>query len=420
MTMNVHPGPGRYAITNTKVFDGEVLIDADTVICVDGVIEDVGHAPPPPDATVIDGRGGTLLPGLIDAHVHPDDQGLRQSALFGVTTVVEMGGAPRSREDRARIADDDELADIRSAGVPLTAMCGHPNELLVSVDELLGPDGRCHPEVARMPGLENPDDLPEFIAQRVREGSDFIKLLAEEGTVLDAPGLPELSESVFAAAVREAHGHDKLVVAHALTYDATLEMLRVGVDGLTHVFLDRPPTADIIDAIARAGVFVIPCLVLNRSITGTTGEDLATDHRVSSRLGDAWLRGLRSSFGTYPDGDFTWSLQTVEALHRAGVPILSGTDTSGPDEQYGGLAQGASLHHELQLLVQAGLSTIEALRAATSLPARLFGLQDRGVIRPGARADLLLVDGDPTTNIADTLATRAVWRRGVMTTPLRA
>ena len=418
--MDVHPVSGRYAITNAKVFDGEVLIDADTVICAGGVISDVGHAPVPPDATVIDGRGGTLLPGLIDTHVHPDDQGLRQSATFGVTTVVEMGGAPRSQEDRARIAADDELADICSAGVPLTAVCGHPNELLVSIDELLGPDGRCHPEAARMPGLENPDDLSEFIAQRVREGSDFIKLLAEEGTVLGAPGLPELSESVFAAAVREAHGHDKLVVAHALTYDAALRMLRVGVDGLTHIFLDRPPTDEIIDMIANLDVFVIPCLVLNRSITGTTGEELAADQRVSSRLDKAWLRALRSSFSTYSDGDFDWSLQTVNALHRAGVPILVGTDTAGPDEQYGGLAQGASLHHELQLLVQAGLPAVEALRAATSLSARLFGLEDRGVIRPGARADLLLVDGDPTTDIADTLGARAVWRRGAMTTPLAA
>ena len=416
--MDAHPVPGRYAITNAKVFDGEAVIDADTVICVEGVISEVGRVRPPGDATVIDARGATLLPGLIDAHVHPDDDGLRQAARFGVTTVVEMGGAPRSQGDRARIAGDDELADIRSAGVPLTAVCGHPNELFVSMQELLGPDGSCHPEAARIPGLSNPDELPEFIAQRVREGSDFIKLLAEEGTVLDAPGLPELSENVFAAAVREAHRHGKLVAAHALTYDATLEMLRVGVDALTHVFLDRPPTEEIVEAIAAAGVFVIPCLVLNRSITGMTGEDLGADERVSSRLTEAWLRALRGSFNTYPDGDFGWSESTVTALHVAGVPILAGTDAAGADEKYGGLAQGASLHHELQLLAHAGLSAVEALRAATSLPARLFGLEDRGVIQPGARADLLLVDGDPTTDIAATLAARAVWRGGAMTTPL--
>ncbi|SER35503.1 Imidazolonepropionase [Lentzea xinjiangensis] len=407
-----------YAIRNVKVFDGESAIDASTVTVSDGVITDVGNGSPPAEATVVDGAGGTLLPGLIDAHVHPDDDGLAQAVRFGVTTVVEMGGAPRSQEDRARIAGDDRLADIRSAGLPLTAVCGHPNELFVPMEKLIGPDGGHHPEAAPMPGLANPDELPAFIAQRVREGSDFIKLLAEEGTVLNAPGLPELGEDVFAAAVREAHGHGKLVVAHALTYDATVAMLRAGADGLAHLFLDRAPTDEIVEAIARAGVFVIPCLVLNRSITGTTGEDLAADSRVSSRLSEEWLRALRSSFSTYPEGDYRFSRQTVQALYRAGVLIIAGTDAARAEEKHGGLAQGASLHHELQLLVEAGLSNVEALRAATSHPARVFGLEDRGVIRRGARADLLLVDGDPTGVISDTLATRAVWRRGAMTTPL--
>jgi imidazolonepropionase-like amidohydrolase len=407
-----------YAIRNVKVFDGESVVDASTVTFSDGVITDVGHGLPPAGATVVDGAGGTLLPGLVDAHVHPDDDGLALAVSFGVTTVVEMGGAPRSQEDRARIAGDDRLADIRSAGLPLTAVCGHPNELFVPMEKLIGPDGGHHPEAAPMPGLANPDELPAFIAQRVQEGSDFIKLLAEEGTVLNAPGLPELGEDVFAAAVREAHGHGKLVVGHALTHDATVEMLRVGVDGLAHLFLDRAPTDEIVDAIARSGVFVIPCLVLNRSITGTTGEDLAADDRVSSRLSEEWLRALRSSFSTYLEGDYRFSRQTVNALHRAGVRIIAGTDAARAEEKHGGLAQGASLHHELQLLVEAGLSNVDALRAATSSPAHAFGLADRGVIRRGARADLLLVDGDPTSTISDTLATRAVWRRGAMTTPL--
>ena len=74
---------------------------------------------------------------------------------------------------------------------------------------------------------------------------------------------------------------------------------------------------------------------------------------------------------------------------------------------------GASLHHELQLLVRAGLTPIEALRAATSVPARRFGIFDRGRIVDGARADLLLVKGDPTMNISDTLSIVAVWRQGV-------
>ena len=71
------------------------------------------------------------------------------------------------------------------------------------------------------------------------------------------------------------------------------------------------------------------------------------------------------------------------------------------------------MHHELQLLVKAGLSPIEALRSATSVPARRFGLEDRGMIEVGKRADLLLIEGDPTTNIGDSLNIKGVWKKGV-------
>ena len=91
--------------------------------------------------------------------------------------------------------------------------------------------------------------------------------------------------------------------------------------------------------------------------------------------------------------------------------ILAGSDATLPS--IGGMVHGASLHHELQLLVRAGLTPIEALRAATSVPARRFSIFDRGRIVGGARADLLLVKGDPTVNISDTLSTVAVWRQGV-------
>src|SRR5262249_39948733 len=99
----------------------------------------------------------------------------------------------------------------------------------------------------------------------------------------------------------------------------------------------------------------------------------------------------------------------LASLVRAGVEILAGTDANNP-----GTAHGASLHDELSLLVQDGLANATAaLTAATSAPARRFGLTDRGRVAPGLRADLLLVDGDPTTRIADTRRIVAVWKHGL-------
>jgi hypothetical protein len=106
-----------------------------------------------------------------------------------------------------------------------------------------------------------------------------------------------------------------------------------------------------------------------------------------------------------PDGRI--QRENVAALHAAGVPILAGTDAPNP-----GLVHGASLHRELEHLVEAGLSPQDALAAATSVPARVLGLTDRGVIDVGARADLILVSGDPTSDIAASASIVDVWLGG--------
>ena len=127
---------------------------------------------------------------------------------------------------------------------------------------------------------------------------------------------------------------------------------------------------------------------------------LAADPRLKPRLGDAQAATLRAQF---PPGFPTQphalanAMETVRRLHDAGIDLLAGTDAGNP-----GTAHGASLHGELALLVRAGLTPTEALRAATSRPASRFGLKDRGRIAPGLRADLLLVDGDPSKDIEAT------------------
>ena len=100
-------------------------------------------------------------------------------------------------------------------------------------------------------------------------------------------------------------------------------------------------------------------------------------------------------------------LDSVRGLRAAGVTILAGTDVPNP-----GTAQGASLHGEMELLVEAGLTPAEALRAATSAPAEVFGLKDRGRIAPGLRADLVLVEGDPSLDIRATRAIVGIWKAG--------
>lgn len=400
-------------IINARIFDGEQVLD-ETSLVIDGRrITAIGgrHLA---DSTVIDATGGTLLPGLIDSHVHTSMDGLRDALRFGVTTELEMQGY-WTADERVDVAHDDGIADVRSAGFGLTTPGGHPSELFPADGPPPGVDiseGAEHDHGVEPPEISTPEEAIKLVASLVEGGSDYIKIMIEEGTVLGSPGLPVLSDDTIVTAVREAHRHGKLAVAHVLTVDSTAQAIAAGMDGLAHLFCDRPHTPQIIDAIAASGAFVVPCLVLNSSILGRTGEALAADERVGPKLSDDWLSTLCSCFNTYPQGNFDDVLATVTALHTAGVEILVGTDVSVPFPFLGGLAHGASVHHELQLLVQAGLTPVEALRAATSAPARRFGLTDRGHIAVGARADLVLVDGDPTTDITTTLSIREIWRRG--------
>ncbi|MFI2753912.1 amidohydrolase family protein [Cellulomonas sp. P22] len=397
-------------ITDARLFDGVRVLDATTVTLEGDRIVDVG-GPVSSAAEVVDARGATLLPGLIDAHVHTSERALAQALRFGVTTELEMQGAMTGDTQR-RVGADPRLADVRSSGFALTPPGGHPSELFPAGERPGGPP-RSEGPAPVMPFVTTPDEAVAWIPRLVDAGSDYIKLMIDDGTVEGHPGLPCLDQATVDAAVREAHRLGRITVAHALTIDATMSAVRAGVDGLTHLFMDRPHTPEVVAALASSGAFVVPCLVLDASMMGLTGEAFAADPRVSSRLDPAWLATLRSSIARYPVGNLDDVLASAAALHSAGVDLLVGTDASVPVPYLGGVAHGASVHHELQLLVRAGLTPVEALSAATSVPARRFGLDDRGRIAPGLRADLLLVDGDPTTRIADTLALRTVWRAGV-------
>jgi imidazolonepropionase-like amidohydrolase len=113
------------------------------------------------------------------------------------------------------------------------------------------------------------------------------------------------------------------------------------------------------------------------------------------------------------DVDYAHARSTVSAFHRAGITILAGTDAYQGPAFPASIQHGEALHDELGLLVEAGLTPVEALRSATVVPAEVFGFTDRGVIEAGRRANLLLVDGDPTQDIAATRAIRSVWVAGV-------
>lgn len=429
------------AITNVRLFDGDSVHPDQTVLIKDGNIATVGATNSvflPIGTHIIDGTGCTLLPGLIDAHTHTSEASLKLALKFGVTTELEMSGQWTAARRQA-VKEDDSSADLRTATQHMTAPGGHPEEIIRWIGEYFqkeaGDQSRIQEVMQWMPpmpskdesatdgehdqghshgpgvNVSTPKEAEEHVARCVEDGADYIKVMIEDGQVLGESKLPTMSKATLRAGVSAAHTHGKMAIAHALTYESTMQALNVGVDGLAHLLIDRMIDDEMVAKFKANNVFVTACACLNASSMGIRCS-LVDDERVMSRLPPAWQRTLAGAFNTYTQGRFEDVLASIKMLHDAGVDMLVGTDVSVPLPNMGGLAHGASVHHELQLFVEAGLTPLEALKAATSLTARRFGLHDRGRIAEGLRADLLLVKGDPTVRIQDTLNIEGIWRRG--------
>ncbi len=385
------------AFENVAVFDGESLLPATTVVVEDGVITAVGDdAAVPEGAEVVDGSGMTLLPGLIDAHVHAfTPQMLEQALMFGVTTVFDMftdeGFAAQMREEQAA-GEANYRADMLSAGTLATVAGGHGTQFGLDIDTLEGPEG-----------------AEQWVADRIAAGADYIKVIIEGGEEMDLD-LDTLDRETVTAIIEAAHAQDMMVVTHVQTLEAAQMAIEAGTDGLAHMFSDALPSQELIDQMVAQDVFVIPTLAVFQSIGVDDPVDtsLMDDERIAPYLTPTDLQSLQNPYHGYEALSYANARDGVQLFHEAGIPILAGTDAPNP-----GTAFGASMHRELVLLTEAGLTPAEALAAATSVNAETFGLDDRGRIAPGMRADLLLVEGDPTQDIEATRAIQAVYKGGV-------
>jgi imidazolonepropionase-like amidohydrolase len=338
-------------LTNVRLFDGAALGTPSSIGIRDGVF--VAADAVSGDAETVDCDGAVLLPGLIDAHVHllsPAD--LSALAAHGITTALDMACWPPETMHSFR----GHVPDIRSAGIPA-----------------IGPGGN-H---SRMPGmpleaiLTDPSQAKAFVDRRVTEGSDYIKVVVDGDL---------LSQATVDAVVDAAHAHSKQAIAHAATVDSYRKAVRSGADVITHVPRDGVLDADTVAEMADREQIAVPTLTMMQAVLTALG------------------------------GDYACCPENVAALDAAGIPIVAGTDAFAGAPL---VAHGSSLHLELELLVAAGLGEAAALRSATSLAARSFGLTDRGTLAAGLRADAVLIGGDPLRDIAATKDIRRIWSAGV-------
>ena len=356
------------------------------VLVADGLIRDISDRPiDSPAATRIDLAGRVLMPGLIDAHVHvvaamadlganaaqPSSLAALRAArimeamlMRGFTTVRDVGGADRG------------LVDAQAAGVV------RGPRLVISGKALSQSGGHCDmraraddrpPAQHRVGAMgrlcDGVDAVRAAAREELRAGAHFVKVMANGGIAspTDPIHMLQFSRAELSAAVEEAANNGTYVSAHLYTDQAIRRALDCGVHSLEHCNLIEAPTAR---AAAEAGACAVPTLI--------TYERLAAEGAVMGLAAD--------------------SVAKIETVRRAGLESLSIMQEAGLPMAYGSDLLGDMHRHqsgEFALRARA-LPPMDVLRSATTVAARLCGLEGRaGIIEPGADADLIVVDDDP-------------------------
>jgi imidazolonepropionase-like amidohydrolase len=392
-----------FGIRAGAAFDGEQAIPGGALVLLDGVrIAGVepGTAPAPDGCEVLEVPGGTVLPGLVDAHVHlcadgtdgsldriqePSEDGmqavisqsLRTHLAAGVTTVRDLG-------DR-RYAVLDWRAATHDAGYPAVLASGPP---------ITSAGGHCASMGGEAAGEEQ---LRAAVRERAARGADIVKVMTSGGfaTAGTQVMLCQFTQDELEAVVDEAHAAGLPVTAHAHGLPAVQMAMAAGVDGIEHCsFLTDKgivQSAEDLARLAAAGIAVCPTL-------GFAGVPSPTSN----------ARAVLERQGVTIEQVIEMRQRRVGEMHAAGVHLVSGTDAGVARTKPHGM-----LPLSVAALVAGGVSTAAALATATSLAAQACGLGDRkGRLWAGYDADLLVVDGDPVAGIAALSRPLAVFARG--------
>jgi imidazolonepropionase-like amidohydrolase len=432
-----------YSIDNVTVIDvaAGTAVPNQRVVVTGSHITSVGTAAStaaPPDATTIDGQGKFLIPGMWDMHVHvpgPLSNAGRMFGLFlanGITGVRDMGTTVES------------LLALRSA-VTTGASLG---PRMVGAGVLIDGAPIVYPGITRL--ATTPDDVRKGVDSLARAGVNFIKAyemlrpevyqaLAEQAKKNGLPYAGHLPLMVSAEdAVRAGHKSFEHLRGLEIACSSKADSLRAVAKQMIESGQDQPgmrlrsnihgtlrPVAydtydegrcsALIRQMAQAGAWQTPNLVL--ATQGAFRHDTSDFIQrwvkyMPGEMRNTWRRPDPTQAGRGgqpgPPRGANWMMRLTKMLHDGGVRVLPGSDFPNPV-----MVPGASLHEELVLLVRAGLTTAESLRAATLNPAIYLGMTDSlGTVAAGKVADLVLLDANPLTDIRNVALIRGVWRGG--------
>ncbi len=377
----------RRLLSNARIIDGTGDVLADRFIVVeDRRIADIAPMsgfPETPGGEVVDVSGLTVMPGMIDCHVHLSIDGdadpiaqvvgdtaamsvlrmarnAERTIAAGVTTVRDLGA-----RDHVDLSFRRALAEGLQIAAPRLVLSGQPVTMT---------GGHCWQFGRQADGV---DDARRAAREQIRAGADCIKLMATGGILTQGNeiGAAQLEEAEMRAAIEEADKAGKLSAVHAHGASGIKNGIRAGVQSVEHAyFLDDEG----IDMMLDRGVWLVPT---------AAAVDLVVKNGIGSGIPPDVVEKAESAVDS--------QRATCARALASGVRIAMGTDAGTPYNRHGENAQ------ELAALVSLGMSPMDAIRATTIRGAELLGLSDRlGTVQTGKTADILVVDGDPLADIS--------------------
>jgi imidazolonepropionase-like amidohydrolase len=401
--------------------DGRV-IESGSVLIKDGkiieVYPDLGPDPEKLKVEAVDGAGKTLLPGLIDVHVHLGAPGglysdmkdynaqkamERELAAYlysGVTAVKSVGDwQSEAFTARARINGGQRLgAELFACGPMFTTEGGHGTEYIEYMPEMIKATAR--QQLVRTP--KSAAEARDQVRALKQAGADGIKAILESGRA--GMLFEKMDIGVLKAVGEEARAQKLPLVVHTGGSRDIADAIDAGAVGLEHGSMtDEIPDA-LLERIAKTGVAYDPTLTVVHAYTQSVAGQTELLNRTlvqqvaPPRLIDETKRRLQERDTTGPKRAYARACENLRRAHRAGVMLVTGSDAGNPL-----VIHGPTVHQEMQLWVAAGIPAGVALQAATGNAARLLGAANRiGRIAKGLEANLLLVDGNPLVDIAAT------------------
>lgn len=384
-----------FVLNNITLYDGATWHENAKLTIVKGKVVDSEQAPK--NLPTFDGKGQYVIPGLIDAHTHSWGQALEQSLSFGVSSVLDMfTDINYMRANQHSRPQSTMQARLFSAGTLVTSKDGHGTQFGIKI-----------------PTIETAEDADSFVAKRLREGSDFIKIVydAEPETQQFGMQFTSISQDVLKAVVKATHKRNKLAVAHVMDEMSALHAIESGADGLVHSFGSSIMSTELLSLLAQNEVFVIPTNSVLASIgQQQRGKKLLEYSPLADKISSQGKSGLMSSFPANVGNEQYWknALVNTRLMQQNGVTILSGTDAPNA-----GTTHGMSLHDELVIMVEAGMTPTQAIHSATGAVSDMFKLSNVGKLLPGFHADMILLSEDPREDIKHTQTIMRIWLSGI-------